>query len=504
MLDADLAGRTRLKRQLHRHQHRVQPSRQHNGQHLRHHPIAARVAQQPSAQLLQRLGHVGEWRAVPQCAGLPLQQRNVVLPVIPCLASVAEPIVARHDLVVGHHHDAGRVQPRADHLSEQLARHRVAVAGHRHQASARHPRRLLDIAVERHRHRHQVRPFVLEHLGHAELIVLGVADLLPQRPASTRKPCVEFGEAAELDLGRVDPDAPAAVLHVLLDDTLLPAAGNVAEVGLDQVVRAHGREALVDDAALAFLDLVDRSLHVVVNAAPGHAAQCGERPRVSIEQHLMALARVGHQPERPRGAQLHVRDLRPVVNATHHQAFVAPVELVRLTEFEGQRDECIDRSPLTLALAPCPDEVRHPAVAAVVARRLDLGVQRLGRAPLPLGPPRIDLQRLLDRLVENRELVRLFAASVLRRSLDFAVQPLRHRVARQPCDARNLALRLVLAAMQTPDIANHVHGDHSLSPAAQKNSRVGCSPGSVFVRHNLQMWLSFRSAPTPLQPGAVT
>jgi hypothetical protein len=65
---------------------------------------------------------------------------------------------------------------------------------------------------------------VLEHLGHAELFVLGVADLVPQRPAALPQPGVELGEAAEALLGRVDPDAPPAVLHVLLDDSLLPPA----------------------------------------------------------------------------------------------------------------------------------------------------------------------------------------------------------------------------------------------------------------------------------------
>ena len=65
-----------------------------------------------------------------------------------------------------------------------------------------------------------------------------------------------------------------------------------------QVVRAHHSEALVDGAALASSDLVDRRLHVVVDAAPGHAAEGGEAARVRIEQHLVALARIGHQPER--------------------------------------------------------------------------------------------------------------------------------------------------------------------------------------------------------------
>ncbi len=201
--------------------------------------------------------------------------------------------------------------------------------------------------------------------------------------------------------------------------------------------------------------------------------QRGEAARVGIEQHLVALARVGHQPERPRGAQLHVRDLHPVVDAAHHQPLLAPVELERLAQLEGQRYEGVDCSPLALALAPGPNEVGHPRVAAVAAGPLDLGIQRLGRAPLALRAPGVGRQSQLERLVEDAELVRLLRAPVLRRAINFAVQPLRNRVARQPCDARNLALRFVLPATQTPDSANHVHGDHSSSSAAQKFSRVG-------------------------------
>jgi hypothetical protein len=84
-----------------------------------------------------------------------------------------------------------------------------------------------------------------------------------QRPALawlTRddvEPGVELGEAADALAARVDSDAPPAVLHVLLDDTLLPAVGHVAEVGVVQVVRAHGREALVDDAGIHSLGKFD-------------------------------------------------------------------------------------------------------------------------------------------------------------------------------------------------------------------------------------------------------
>jgi hypothetical protein len=74
----------------------------------------------------------------------------------------------------------------------------------------------------------KLRPLVLEHLGHAELLVLGVANLLPQRPAARTEPGIEFGDGSEALLGRVNPDASAAVLHVLLHHPLLPAGGDVA------------------------------------------------------------------------------------------------------------------------------------------------------------------------------------------------------------------------------------------------------------------------------------
>jgi len=92
----------------------------------------------------------------------------------------------------------------------------------------------------------------------------------------------------------------------------------------------------------------------VADATPGHTAERRKRPGVGIEQHLVALAGIGHQPERPRRTQLHVRDLHAVIDAAHHQALFALGELVHLAEPERQRDEGINRCPLALALAPRP------------------------------------------------------------------------------------------------------------------------------------------------------
>lgn len=72
-----------FQRQFHRHQRGVQARPRHDGQHLCHHPVTTRVAH-------QRPGHVDERRAVTQCDGLALDQRDVVLPVVLGLATVAD------------------------------------------------------------------------------------------------------------------------------------------------------------------------------------------------------------------------------------------------------------------------------------------------------------------------------------------------------------------------------------------------------------------------------
>jgi hypothetical protein len=56
-----------------------------------------------------------------------------------------------------------------------------------------------------------------------------------------------------------------------------------------------------------------------------------------------------------------VRHLRPVVDAAHHQAFFAPVELVGLAELEGQWDEGVGRRSLAFLLAPGADRERLAA-----------------------------------------------------------------------------------------------------------------------------------------------
>jgi hypothetical protein len=60
-------------------------------------------------------------------------------------------------------------------------------------------------------------------------------------------------------------------------------------------VADHSREARVDVARFTDANLVDSGLHVVVDAAAGHASQRGQAMVVGIEEHFMGLEQIGSQ-----------------------------------------------------------------------------------------------------------------------------------------------------------------------------------------------------------------
>ena len=106
---------------------------------------------------------------------------------------------------------------------------------------------------------------------------------------------------------------------------------------------AHGGKAGVDDTALAAFDLVYRRLHVVVDAAPGDPAERLEGTGVGIEQHLVPLTGIGHQPEGAAGTQFQVRHLDLVEHAAHHQSLIAPVELEGFAQCKAQGNKRFGR-----------------------------------------------------------------------------------------------------------------------------------------------------------------
>jgi hypothetical protein len=95
---------------------------------------------------------------------------------------------------------------------------------------------------------------------------------------------------------------------------------------------------------------------------------------------------VGHQPESPTGAQLHAGDLHVVVDAAHHHAFFATVELECVPQLKLQGHEGFD--VFACIGAPGTDKVSDAALATKVAAGLDLRKQRACCASVLFGAQR--------------------------------------------------------------------------------------------------------------------
>src|SRR5690606_3184060 len=108
---------------------------------------------------------------------------------------------------------------------------------------------------------------------------------------------------------------------------LLPTCSRVAEIGLEDIVVRHGKEAHVDLPLLAAADTIHSRLHVVVNAASRHTTKDPERMPVGIEQHLVGLQRIGPQQKGPAVRQLDMGNLKLRAFAAQNGEILAPVEL---------------------------------------------------------------------------------------------------------------------------------------------------------------------------------
>lgn len=126
-----------------------------------------------------------------------------------------------------------------------------------------------------------------------------------------------FAKGGKALVLRLQPDTPPAVLDILFDNALFPPRGNVAEVGIEQVVRAHHRKAGIDRTAFALVNPVDGGLHVVLDAPARHTEQGRKHTGMGIEEHLVALAWISRQPERAAGTQLQVRHQHASINAAN-------------------------------------------------------------------------------------------------------------------------------------------------------------------------------------------
>ena len=257
----------------------------------------------------------------------------------------------------------------------------------------------------------------------------------------------------------LDPQLAAAILHVLLDDPLLPASRPVAELRGEQVMAAQGLEAGVDGPFAGTADAVHGGLHVVVDAAARDATQRLEGAGVGIEQHLVALHRIGHQPEGAAAGQLEVGDVQAHPLTANHRVLAAPVELEGLAGWEQQRHEGRPDGIAT-AFLPLADERSDPGVAAGITAGLQLGEQGLGSTALPAWPVAVGPQPSLQLLTVRVQPGRRGSFGVDRLGLA-AAQPAPDGVAGQAGASGDLAHRQAIAEMHPPDLGQHDHRYHS-------------------------------------------
>ena len=245
------------------------------------------------------------------------------------------------------------------------------------------------------------------------------------------------------------------VLNVLLDLPLLPTGRRIAELGLEQEVADHGREARVDLALLAAPDLVDGGPHIVEDAASRHASEHAEGVVVGVEQHLVGLLRIGPENEGAAVGELEVRDLQLGSLAGKDRPVLRPVELERLARQKRQRHESPAAAGLLLSLPsglPLAGEGGHAVVGAVIAKRGQIDVQLLDRPLLLAGPSRLLAQHLRQLVGVGVELARPIGSLELR--LDAVrAQVFANRVPRQLGAPRDLPDRVVVPISPASDDA---------------------------------------------------
>src|SRR5208337_2222816 len=106
---------------------------QDEGQNLNHFLVAAGTLEKLALQEPEGLGQVNEGRAIAQSAGLALDYRQIMAPVINrssrlMMRTLDDPRMFAQDLPFSRNDDPLRVNPNADRPIGERGRHAVAVA----------------------------------------------------------------------------------------------------------------------------------------------------------------------------------------------------------------------------------------------------------------------------------------------------------------------------------------------------------------------------------------
>ncbi len=232
-------------------------------------------------------------------------------------------------------HDAIGVGMDFNRPPDRAGCHRVLVVIEAHQAGLRDRRRHGMEAVEPPCIGYELRPLSLECLPDGPVGKLRMPMRLGVGDAFIEQPGVQLVKILEPQTRREEPLADQP--NLVLDLTLLPARRRRTGDRIDQVVAAHLQEATIVKTVLADKDRLHCRLHVVVDAALACALEQSEGSVVSVEHHLLRLARIGPHEQHPAMTKPDMSDLHNHSDPAQQDHFVAPIELVGFARSKAQR-----------------------------------------------------------------------------------------------------------------------------------------------------------------------
>ena len=313
-------------------------------------------------------------------------------------------------------------------------------------------------AIETAAIRNELRPLRLEDLPDRLIGALGMG--VRFRPGQTlvEEPGVEFVVALESQPRREEAFADEADL--VLDLALFPSRRRSAGDGLDEVVRAHLKEAAIVLAILADEDRLNRRLHVIVYAAPAGALEESKSPLVGVEHHLLRLARIGAHEHHPAVAEAEMRDLHGRRHPVHHDNLVAPIKLVSLARRERERHIGVRRRARAL-FSPSDCIATNGGIAAFVPEVAQVLVYPDERQPFSGRLALVFLKQRFKPLSPGTNprlrLPRSFVMELGRVRAD----DLPHDLARDPQLSADLLYRLAQREIGAAYLRNRLHNQHS-------------------------------------------
>ena len=244
-------------------------------------------------------------------------------------------------------YDAIGIGVNFDRAADSAGSYRVLVVVEAHQAGLRDRCRHRMEAIEPAGIRNELRSLRLEHLPDRLLGQLRMTMNLGVGDAFIEQPGVHLVVGLEPQPWR--EEALTNEPNLVLDLTLLPARCRCAGDRIDEVMAAHLQEAAIVEAILADEDRLHCRLHVVVDAASAGALEQSKCSIMSVEHHLLRLARIGANEQHTAVAEPDVGNLHDRRHAVQQNDFVAPVELIGFSGGKAQRDiGCGRRLPMLL------------------------------------------------------------------------------------------------------------------------------------------------------------